>query len=88
MKSRVAKVEQFEVGDDGEALEIMNRFKHQDLGSSEIPHDVLDYITGKKYAMFVQFDSVEKIKPFAINKAGFGAMCSWITVNDVESIKV
>jgi len=30
---------------------------------------------------------VEKIKPFNIDKTGFGAMSAWISVDDINQLK-
>jgi len=35
----------------------------------------------------VFLEKVKKIKPFQIDKAGFGAMAAWLTVGDLEKIK-
>ncbi len=87
LKTKVTKVLQFEVESDGEALDIMKRFAQRNLGVSKIPQGVLNYITNKKYAIFVFFNAVEEIKPFNINKTGFGMMSAWLSVNDINEIK-
>ena len=42
----------------------------------------------KKYCLLIYLKDAMKIKPFSINKRGFGAMAAWISVEDVNSIKV
>jgi ASC-1-like (ASCH) protein len=46
-----------------------------------------DYYDGKNYCILVFLENVQKIKPFNINKEGFGNACAWITIKDVSSIK-
>ena len=87
LKTKVIKVLQFEVESDGEALDIMKRFAQRNLGVSKIPRGVLNYILEKHYAILVFFDAVEEIEPFEIDKTGFGMMCAWISVPDVDGIK-
>jgi len=41
----------------------------------------------KNYCILIFLENAHKIKPFAIDKAGFGAMAAWITVDDVSKIK-
>ncbi|KKM06000.1 hypothetical protein LCGC14_1748440 [marine sediment metagenome] len=86
LKGMVTKVLQFEVKRDGEAIDITKRFAGG-LGFSRVPDAVLNYISGKRYGILVFFDSVEKVKPFNINKAGFGMMSAWISVDNVNKIK-
>ena len=87
VKARVTRVVQYAISSNKEALEIINKHAEQDLGLKEIPDEILEYIKNKNYAIFVFFDSVERIKPFDINKAGFGAMAAWITINNINKIK-
>ena len=37
--------------------------------------------------IFIFLDRVQKIKPFEIDKTGFGAMAAWLIVDDLEKIK-
>jgi len=41
----------------------------------------------KKYCLLIFLKNPQKIKPFEINKFGFGAMCSWISVNNINTIR-
>ena len=86
LKSTVTKVFQYEVNNNGKALEIMNRHIIADTGTTNLSENIRDYILNKKYAIFVYFGNVKKIKPFSIDKTGYGAQCAWITVDDIESI--
>ena len=85
-KGMVTKVLQFEVRYDDEAMDITKRFA-SGLGFSRVPDAMLNYISGKRYGILVFFDSVEKVKPFNIDKAGFGMMSAWISVPNIRSIK-
>lgn len=42
----------------------------------------------RKYCILIFLKEITKIEPFNINKSGFGAMSAWITVNDINSIKI
>lgn len=41
----------------------------------------------KKYCVLVCLKNARSIKPFEIDKTGFGAMSAWITVSTVRKIK-
>ena len=41
----------------------------------------------KKYCMLIFLKNPEKIKPFEINKKGYGNMCSWICIDDIDEIR-
>lgn len=88
VKTRVTKVLQYEISNNDEALEIMKKHAEKDLGLEVVPKEISDYVADKRYAIFVFFDSVEKIKPFKIDKTGFGNMSAWIRVRDVDEIKI
>ena len=52
--------------------------------------DVLKFLKmfkDKKYCILVFLKNPKKIKPFEINKAGFGNMAAWITLPNINSIK-
>lgn len=87
VKARVINVLQYKISNNNQALEIMNKYAEKDLGFKTIPLSIQNYILNKNYAIFIFFDSVEKIKPFYINKTGFGVMAAWITINDIAKIK-
>lgn len=87
VKTQVTKVLQFEISDNNHALEIMKKYAQKDLGLSTIPPEIKNYILNKRYAIFVFFNHVKKIKPFKINKTGFGMMSAWITIDDINNIK-
>ena len=67
---------------------LLSKYGRADLGTSNIMPEIRKYVVGKKYAIFIFFDDIKKIKPFNIDKAGFGTMSSWISINDISKIKM
>ncbi len=51
------------------------------LGSANFLHN-------KKYCILIFLKNPQRIRPFKINKKGFGSMASWIVVNNIEDIKI
>ncbi len=44
-------------------------------------------LQGKNFCALIFLRNVERVKPFGIDKKGFGMMAAWITVKDIKSIK-
>ncbi|MCL5010650.1 MAG: hypothetical protein M1127_00325 [Patescibacteria group bacterium] len=87
IKAKITRVLQFDNLTPKKSEEIAKKYANADLGSGDIPRAISNYISGKRYCIIVFFDSVEKIKPFDIDKTGFGAMSAWLVVADVSKIK-
>ena len=49
--------------------------------------EYIDYYIKKKYGILMFLENVKTIKPFNINKSGFGNACAWITIKDIKKIK-
>lgn len=88
LKTRVMKVDQFLIENNDHALKIMKQYALADIGSKRLQDHLIKYIFDKKYAIFIQFDEVEKVKPFKIDKRGFGMQSAWISVDAIERVKV
>lgn len=87
IKAKITKVLQFESLTPEKSEKIVKKYSHADLGGREITQEIKEYVNNKNYCIIVFFDNVEKIKPFEIDKTGFGAMSAWICVDDVNIIK-
>lgn len=49
---------------------------------------LIDWCSQRKYCILVRLKKVEQLaKPFEINKAGFGLMAAWISVDDLEKLR-
>lgn len=73
----------------------------EDLNSEKIKKVIEEYGGGicisiayaeklkdKNFCALIFLKDVEKIKPFNINKKGYGVMAAWITLNSVNKIKI
>ena len=49
--------------------------------------EISEYIKNKRYCIVIHLKNPKKIKPFAIDKTGYGAMASWLITDDIEKIK-
>ncbi len=67
---------------------LWNYAKDDGLGiDDEKLEEFYERFKNKKYAMFIYLKQVESIRPFEIDKAGFGAMSAWVTIENIETIK-
>lgn len=88
LKAEVKKVMQFSDVNPQKAKEIFNKYG-KDIGiEKENTAKFFKKFRGKHYCVLIFLKNPQKIKPFNINKKGFGAMASWITVKDIEDVKL
>lgn len=70
--------------DEKKVKEIFDKYK-KELG---VDDSYLPNIVEKKFCTLVYLEDVKKIEPFEINKKGFGMMAAWISVENIDSIKL
>ncbi len=88
VKAIVDKVEQYENLTKDKINKLLEKYSSKDLGTDDITKEIKDYVKGKRYTIIIFLKKPTKIEPFSINKSGFGAMASWICVEDVNKIKI
>jgi len=68
-------------------MDILIQFGAEDgLGPGDI-EKFYKLFKDKRYCILVFLKDVESIKPFEINKKGFGIMSAWICIDDIKKIK-
>ncbi len=88
IKAQVTKVLQFENLTPEKSEEIVEKYAYADLGGKEIMPAIKEYTSNKNYCVVIFFENPKEIKPFEINKKGFGLMAAWITTDNVNKIKI
>lgn len=88
IKANVIKVLQFDNLNSVKIEQILAEYGKADLGADGIMPEIREYAANKNYCILIFFDNVEKIQPFEINKKGYGIMSSWITIDDINKIKI
>lgn len=48
----------------------------------------VDNVKYKKMCALIFLTDVRRVEPFNINKKGYGNMCAWISIDDVNKIKI
>ncbi|MBI2106825.1 ASCH domain-containing protein [Candidatus Woesearchaeota archaeon] len=88
IKTEVDKVIQFSDLNPEKVREILYQYGQADgLGIDTIP-EFFEMFKDKKYCMLIFLKNPQKIIPFEIDKSGFGAMSAWISIDDINRIKV
>ena len=88
VRAKVIKVLQFANLTSQKTKWILSKYGRSDLGIGKyVSPEIKNYFQDKKYCIFIFFDRVRKIKPFKIDKTGFGMMSAWLIVDDLEKIK-
>ena len=83
VKARVKKVLFFDELNKEKVLKILQKY------GKAICMETLEYTPyydKKKYCILIFLDDVQKIKPFDIDKTGFGNACAWMTVKNIKEI--
>lgn len=87
LKAKVSEVKQFSDLTPNRVKEILDEYGEDDgIEKGKIP-EFFERFKDKKYCMLIFLKNPHKIKPFEINKKGFGMMSAWITVGNISKIK-
>jgi ASC-1-like (ASCH) protein len=87
MKAEVSRVEQFADLTPRRIKAILNKYGRADgLEKNEIPN-FFKRFKDKRYCLLIFLKNPAAIKPFEIDKAGFGNMAAWLTVDKISKIK-
>ncbi len=87
-KAIVSKVIQFEKLTSRKVKEILNEYwRKLGIPKNEQPNFYKRF-KDKKYCVLIFFKNPQKVKPFKIDKKGFGAMASWICIRNIKEIKI
>ena len=85
--ARVEDVRQFENISEEEKRKLLQKWG-KDLGLEDIDR-FLEGVKNKKHVVLIFLKDVQRVsQPFKISKKGFGAMASWISVEDGKKIRI
>lgn len=87
IRASVSRVMQFANLTEERVKWILEKYGKDDgIGEERIP-EFFKRFRDKKYCMLIFLKNPVAIKPFRIDKTGFGAMSAWITVASVSKIR-
>jgi ASC-1-like (ASCH) protein len=87
IKAEVDKVIQFSSLDSGKVRDILDKYSDDDGIEKEKIPEFFEMFKDKKYCMLIFLRNPQKIEPFKVDKSGFGAMSSWITIDSIDKVK-
>lgn len=87
IKAEVEKVISFSDLSPQKVKQILNEYGKDDGIEKDKMPEFFELFKDKKYCLLIFLKNPEKIQPFEINKAGFGNMAAWITIDNIETIK-
>jgi len=87
VKAEVSKVLQFSDLNQKKVREILDKYGGKDGLGMEETGKYYKIFKDKNYCLLVFLKNPRKIKPFGIDKKGFGLMSSWIAVDNINKIK-
>lgn len=86
-KARVKKVLQFDNYSNSELKDILNKYS-KSIAFVSNPREVFNWAKKRKYCILIFLENPETITPFNINKKGFGNACAWISIENINKIRI
>ena len=77
IKAKVSKVKQFANLTPPKVKEILEKINEN-----------IVWAKNKRYCTLIYLEDVKPIKPFNINKSGFGSPAAWLSVPNITKIKI
>lgn len=85
--ARVSNIKEFEDLTPKVVRGILNKYGGDDGISVSSLKDTIRWAKEKRYCTLIYLENPKKIKPFNINKDGFGAGAAWLVVKNINQIK-
>jgi ASC-1-like (ASCH) protein len=87
LSAEVEKVLYFSDLTPEKVLAILEKYAKDDGIEEERIPEFFERFKHKRFCILIYLKHVQRVVPFEINKQGFGAMASWISVDDVSRLK-
>ena len=83
----VSKIQEFENLNSKKVREILEKYDGDDGISVANLEETIRWARKKRYCTLIYLKNSKKIKPFNINKTGFGSAAAWLCVKNIDRIK-
>lgn len=87
LEAKVGKILQFTDLTPKKVKEILDKYGKDDGIEKEKIPEFYKRFKNKKYCILIFLKNPEEIRPFDIDKSGFGAMSAWITISSISMIR-
>jgi len=88
IKTEVEKVLFFSDLNPEKVNQILDKYGNDDGIEKDKIKEFFELFKNKNYCLLVFLKNPEKIEPFEIDKTGFGMMSAWLSVENIDRIKV
>jgi ASC-1-like (ASCH) protein len=86
-KASVRKVKEFDSLQPQKVRDILKKYdKGGQIGLNNVQKNS-EFIQNKKFCILIFLKNPKKIRPFRIDKSGFGISSAWFCTNDIRKIK-
>ena len=86
--AEVSKIQEFEKLKPQKVREILEKYGGDDGISISNLEEIIKWVRKKRYCTLIYLKNSKKIKPFNINKTGFGSAAAWLCVKNIDMIKI
>ena len=87
-KAIVSQVLQFDHPSPAQLHQIVVKYGRQITANNLDVDEFFNSVADKNYIILLFLINPQNIKPFKINKSGFGSGCAWISIPDIRKITV
>src|SRR3989338_6321365 len=88
VRAGVDRIISFSNLDPKKVKEILNKYGEKDGIEKGKIKGFFSLFKDRKYCLLIFLKNPQKIKPFEINKKGFGAMSAWMCVGKIGKVKI
>lgn len=88
LKAQVSQVLQFSHLNPSKIRQILNKYGHADGITPDNFDFYFNLFKNRRYCLLIFLQNPQLVTPFNINKKGFGAMSAWLTVDNINQIKL
>ncbi len=88
LKTKVKKVLQFENLTPNKVKIILKKYGKADGIEKENHDEFFERFKNKKYCILIFLTNPISVKPFDIDKTGFGSMSAWLSTSNISKIKI
>lgn len=86
-KAIVSKVIQFDSLDEFKILNIVKTYGKGINFREKDSKKLIQSLKNKRYCILIYLKEPTKIKPFEVDKTGYGSACAWMVVDDIRKVK-
>ncbi|QQR76304.1 ASCH domain-containing protein [Candidatus Nomurabacteria bacterium] len=87
IKTEVEKVVSFSDLTPEKVSQILDEYGNDDGIEKDKIKEFFELFKNKNYCLLIFLKNPKEIEPFEINKAGFGMMSAWLSVENIDRIK-